>query len=134
MPNAWDGLSVRIFGHAGFQATATSSAAYAFALGRVDGRHQVTREEHLAHARFLTEVGELPVNVLIGPAEGGVDLKRLFDAGVKRISLGSTPYLMALNAMVELSQTINGGDVAAAQNGLPFRAALKFITEPLPKG
>ena len=254
MPNAWDGLSVRIFGHAGFQATATSSAAYAFALGRVDGRHQVTREEHLAHARFLTEVGELPVNgdfedgygetpadvaatvelaiqaglagigiedtsgdpdnpirdfddavarvksaaaaakgrivvtgrtdnfiqgrpdlddtirrltafaeagadvlyapyppdmaaiekiiaavspkpvnVLIGPAEGGVDLQRLFDAGVKRISLGSTPYLLALNAMVELSQTINGGDVAAAQSGLPFREALKFITEPLPE-
>jgi 2-methylisocitrate lyase-like PEP mutase family enzyme len=62
MPNAWDGLSVRLFAHAGFEATATSSAALAFGLGRPDGRGQVSREEHLDHARLLGEIGGLPVN------------------------------------------------------------------------
>jgi 2-methylisocitrate lyase-like PEP mutase family enzyme len=62
MPNAWDGLSVLLFAQAGFEATATSSAALAFALGRADGRHQVSREEHLDHGRLLGEIGGLPVN------------------------------------------------------------------------
>jgi 2-methylisocitrate lyase-like PEP mutase family enzyme len=62
MPNAWDGLSVLLFAQAGFEATATSSAALAFALGRADGRHQVSREEHLEHGHLLGEVGGLPVN------------------------------------------------------------------------
>jgi 2-methylisocitrate lyase-like PEP mutase family enzyme len=62
MPNAWDGLSVLLFAQAGFEATATSSAALAFGLGRADGRHQVSREEHLEHGRLLGDVGGLPVN------------------------------------------------------------------------
>ncbi|MEV6283923.1 isocitrate lyase/phosphoenolpyruvate mutase family protein [Kribbella sp. NPDC051770] len=62
MPNAWDGLSALMLADAGFEAIATSSAALAAILGRPDGRHQVTREEHLDHARLLTRVTGLPVN------------------------------------------------------------------------
>jgi 2-methylisocitrate lyase-like PEP mutase family enzyme len=62
MPNAWDGLSAAIFAQAGFEATATSSAALAYGLGRVDGRHQVGRDEHLEHARLLHHASGLPVN------------------------------------------------------------------------
>jgi 2-methylisocitrate lyase-like PEP mutase family enzyme len=62
MPNAWDGLSARMFAQADFAATATSSAALAFSLGRRDGRHEVNRDEHLAHARLLSSASGLPVN------------------------------------------------------------------------
>ncbi|MGW0798040.1 isocitrate lyase/PEP mutase family protein [Streptomyces sp. NPDC002692] len=62
MPNAWDGLSALILADAGFEAIATSSAAMAATLGRLDGRHAVTREEHLGHARLLGRLTGLPVN------------------------------------------------------------------------
>src|ERR1700742_2777198 len=62
MPNAWDGLSALLLKDAGFQALGTSSAALAFTLGRLDGRHAVSRDEHLAHAALLSSVSGLPVN------------------------------------------------------------------------
>lgn len=62
MPNAWDGLSALILKKEGFQALGTSSAALAAALGRLDGRHAVSRGEHLAHAELLARVSGLPIN------------------------------------------------------------------------
>ncbi|MFF0291506.1 isocitrate lyase/phosphoenolpyruvate mutase family protein [Streptomyces sp. NPDC005262] len=62
MPNAWDGLSALMLADAGFEAIATSSAAIAATLGRLDGRHEITREEHLEHARLLGRLTGLPVN------------------------------------------------------------------------
>ncbi|MFG1859302.1 isocitrate lyase/PEP mutase family protein [Microbispora bryophytorum] len=62
MPNAWDGLSALMLADAGFEAIGTSSAALASALGRLDGRHLVTREEHLEHARLLGRLTGLPLN------------------------------------------------------------------------
>src|SRR6201996_8001779 len=68
LPNAWDGLSALILADAGFAALGTSSAALAASLGRPDGRHAVSRDEHLAHAMLLAQVSGLPVN---GDFEGG---------------------------------------------------------------
>ncbi|MET8537314.1 isocitrate lyase/phosphoenolpyruvate mutase family protein [Streptomyces sp. NPDC005065] len=62
MPNAWDDLSALMLADAGFEAIATSSAALAATLGRSDGRHEVTRGEHLEHARLLGRLTGLPVN------------------------------------------------------------------------
>lgn len=62
MPNAWDGLSAQLLADAGFEAIGTSSFALAASLGRLDGRHQVTRDEHLAHAGLLARLTDLPVN------------------------------------------------------------------------
>jgi len=62
MPNAWDGASALILKNAGFAALGTSSAALAASLGRLDGRHAVTRQEHLDHAQLLTKLTGLPVN------------------------------------------------------------------------
>jgi len=62
MPNAWDGLSALLLKEAGFQALGSSSAAFALSLGRLDGRHAVAREEHLAHATLLSSISGLPVN------------------------------------------------------------------------
>jgi 2-methylisocitrate lyase-like PEP mutase family enzyme len=62
MPNAWDGVSALLLKQAGFEALGTSSAAVASALGRLDGRHAITREEHLANAQLLGGITGLPVN------------------------------------------------------------------------
>jgi 2-methylisocitrate lyase-like PEP mutase family enzyme len=62
MPNAWDATSALLLKAAGFESLGTSSAALAASLGRMDGRHAVSAKEHLAHARLLTDISELPVN------------------------------------------------------------------------
>jgi 2-methylisocitrate lyase-like PEP mutase family enzyme len=62
MPNAWDGTSALLLKQAGFEALGTSSAAIASALGRLDSRHAVSREEHLANATLIGRLTDLPIN------------------------------------------------------------------------
>jgi 2-methylisocitrate lyase-like PEP mutase family enzyme len=62
MPNAWDGTSALLLKQAGFKALGTSSAAIASAMGRLDGRHAVSREEHIANAKLLGSLTDLPIN------------------------------------------------------------------------
>jgi len=62
MPNAWDGASAALLKRAGFEALGSSSLAIAFALGRRDGTHEVSREDALANAVLLARVSGLPVN------------------------------------------------------------------------
>ena len=51
IPNVWDGGSASVMAGLGFEALATSSAACAATLGKLDG--EITREEALAHGRFV---------------------------------------------------------------------------------
>lgn len=62
MPNAWDATSALVLKDAGFESLGTSSAALAASLGRPDGRHAVSLQEHLAHAQLLGRVTGLPIN------------------------------------------------------------------------
>jgi 2-methylisocitrate lyase-like PEP mutase family enzyme len=62
MPNAWDGTSALVLRQAGFLAIGTSSAALAASLGRLDGSHAVSRDEHIANGRLITGLTRLPVN------------------------------------------------------------------------
>ena len=62
MPNPWDGTSALLLKAAGFEALGTSSAAIASAMGRLDGRHAVSREEHIANAQLIGRLTGLPVN------------------------------------------------------------------------
>lgn len=62
MPNAWDGLSALLLRQAGFLALGSSSAAIAFALGRPDGAHRVSRAEALENAALLGRLSGLPIN------------------------------------------------------------------------
>ena len=96
MPNAWDGLSVLMLKKAGFEAIGTSSAALAATLGRLDGRHAVSREEHLAHARLLGDLSGLPIN---GDFEDGygarasdvvTTVEMAIDAGLAGIGIEDT--------------------------------------------
>lgn len=60
IPNPWDAGSARLLAALGFEALATTSAGYAFSLGRLDG--MVTRVEKLAHCRTLCAATDLPVS------------------------------------------------------------------------
>src|SRR6185437_8306516 len=62
MPNVWDVPSALLFKDAGFASIATSSAAFAATLGRLDGIRAVSRETHLDHAALLTSTSGLPIN------------------------------------------------------------------------
>jgi len=60
IPNVWDGASAAIMRGLGFKALATSSAACAASLGKLDG--EVTREEALVHARLIVSLSDCPVS------------------------------------------------------------------------
>jgi 2-methylisocitrate lyase-like PEP mutase family enzyme len=61
MPNAWDVPSALLLKQAGFEALGTSSGAIAAGLGRRDGRHAISRDEHMANADLLA-MARLPIN------------------------------------------------------------------------
>lgn len=68
IPNPWDAGTARILTALGFSALATTSAGFAFSLGRRDGEGLVTREEALGHIRAIVAAGDLPVS---GDLENG---------------------------------------------------------------
>jgi 2-methylisocitrate lyase-like PEP mutase family enzyme len=59
IPNVWDGGSAAIMAGLGFKAVATSSAACAATLGKLDG--EITRDEALMHARLVASLSHCPV-------------------------------------------------------------------------
>jgi 2-methylisocitrate lyase-like PEP mutase family enzyme len=61
IPNPWDVGSARIMAALGAKALATTSAGFAFTLGRPDMGH-VTRDEALAHAETIIAATPLPVS------------------------------------------------------------------------
>ncbi len=68
IPNPWDVGSARLLEHLGFEALATTSAGFAFTMGRPD--HGVTREEMLAHVASIASATTLPVSVDLGKGFG----------------------------------------------------------------
>jgi 2-methylisocitrate lyase-like PEP mutase family enzyme len=83
--NAWDGASARILAGLGFEALATSSAASAGTLGRLDGR--VTRDEALTHVRVIAGATDCPVSADLergfgdAPEEAALTIRLAAEAG-----------------------------------------------------
>jgi len=61
IPNPWDVGSARLLAHLGFEALATSSAGYAFSIGKPD--NAVGREAMLEHAAAVAAATDLPVSI-----------------------------------------------------------------------
>jgi len=61
IPNPWDVGSARLLAHLGFEALATSSAGYAFSIGKPD--NAVGRDVMLAHAAAVADATDLPVSI-----------------------------------------------------------------------
>ena len=61
IPNPWDIGTARLLAHLGFEALATTSAGYAFSIGKADGN--VGRDGTLAHAAEIAAATDLPVSI-----------------------------------------------------------------------
>jgi hypothetical protein len=85
IPNPWDLGQARIFAALGFKALATTSAGFAFTLGRLDG--QVTLDEVVSHTQALDRATDLPVSVDLengygaDPASVARAVSRIAEAG-----------------------------------------------------
>ena len=60
IPNPWDAGTARLLAQLGFQALATTSAGYAFSVGKKDCT--IGREETMAHVKAIVSATELPVS------------------------------------------------------------------------
>lgn len=60
IPNPWDVGSAKVLEHFGFPAVATTSAGFAWSVGRPD--NGVTLDQVLAHLRAMAEAVTIPVN------------------------------------------------------------------------
>lgn len=85
IPNPWDAGSARVMEALGFKALATTSAGFAFTLGRPDGG--VTLDELADHVEALARASELPISVDIengygpDPADAATAVTRMAEAG-----------------------------------------------------
>ena len=72
LPNAWDPGSACMLQALGFEAIATTSAGYAFTVGKRDWPGEVSRKEALAHCALMVKATSLPVSADL---ENGFGLK-----------------------------------------------------------
>jgi 2-methylisocitrate lyase-like PEP mutase family enzyme len=96
IPNPWDAGTARILTALGFEALATTSAGFAFTLGRPDGAAALTRDQILANARAIVEATDLPVSA---------DLES---------GLGETPEAVAETIQLAARVGLVGGSVEDA--------------------
>ena len=68
IPNPWDIGSARMLAQLGFKALATTSAGFAWSIGRAD--HQVTLESTLDHLLVISQAVDVPINADFGDGFG----------------------------------------------------------------
>ena len=62
IPNPWDAGSANLLAALGFEALATTSAGFAFSLGKPDAEGAVDRDETLCNVRAIVDATPLPVS------------------------------------------------------------------------
>ena len=119
MPNPWDVGSARLLASVGFEALATTSAGFAWSLGKVD--QTVARDELVTHVRTLAAATSLPLNVdserCFPDEPGGVaeTVALLADAGAAGFSIED--YDPARDAIDDVEVAAERVRVAAEAKG-----------------
>jgi 2-methylisocitrate lyase-like PEP mutase family enzyme len=91
MPNPWDAGSARALEQMGFKALATTSAGFAWTLGRSDNR--VTLDQVLAHLRVVAAAVGVPVNAdfeggfAVEPDAVAANVKSAASTGIAGLSI-----------------------------------------------
>ncbi|MGH8495211.1 MAG: isocitrate lyase/PEP mutase family protein [Gammaproteobacteria bacterium] len=91
MPNPWDLGGAKRLEKLGFKAIASTSAGFAWSLGRDD--YQVSRDELLEHLRVLSAATGLPLNADFengfadAPGDVAANVKLAIDTGVAGLSI-----------------------------------------------
>jgi 2-methylisocitrate lyase-like PEP mutase family enzyme len=124
MPNPWDEGSARLLAASGFAALATTSAGFAWTLGRND--QHVTRDELVAHVERMAAATDLPLSVdsercfaddLAGVAE---TVRLLAEAGAAGCSIEDyDPATGRIDALGRAAERV-GAAAEAAHAGAPM--------------
>lgn len=126
IPNPWDAGSARDLEKLGFKALATSSAAFAYTLGRKDG--SVTLDEKLAHCQLIAGNTSIPVSVDFedgfsnDPTEISANILRLVRTGVAGCSIED--YSRADRKIFDFDHSverIQAAVEAVSSLGMPFQ-------------
>jgi 2-methylisocitrate lyase-like PEP mutase family enzyme len=140
IPNPWDAGSARMLAALGFEALATTSAGFAFSLGRPDGEGAVERDETLANARAIVDATALPVSADLengfgdDPEACAETIRRAAQAGLVGGSIeDATGRVDDPIYPFELSVDRVAAAVRAAR-ALPFRFVLTARAENLING
>ena len=109
IPNPWDVGTTKLLESLGFEALATTSAGYAFSVGKPDGA--IDREEMIAHAADIVAATDLPVSADLenlyvdDPTKVAETIRMAAAAGLAGCSIedvpvgrGGEPYELALAA------------------------------------
>jgi len=107
IPNPWDIGTARLLATMGFEALATTSAGYAFSVGRPD--NTISRDDTIAHAAAIAAATDLPASA---------DLENGF---------GDDPRSVAETIRVAAAAGVVGGsieDASGRTKGEPYEIAL----------
>jgi 2-methylisocitrate lyase-like PEP mutase family enzyme len=125
LPNAWDGMSARVFAAAGFAALATTSGGVAWALGYPDGESAPWPEVVSATARIVRSV-QLPVSADIEAgyagtlAELAAHIHDIIQIGVVGINLEDGLHDGAIRTMDDAIGRLRAAREAANAEGIPI--------------
>jgi 2-methylisocitrate lyase-like PEP mutase family enzyme len=96
IPNPWDMGTARLLAYLGYEALATTSAGYAFSVGRQD--NTIGRDEMMTHVRAIVSATDLPVSA---------DLENGF---------GDDPRTVAETIRIAAAAGLVGGSIEDATN------------------
>ena len=126
IPNPWDSGSARILTSLGFEALATTSAGFAFSIGRKDQAEAVSRDEILANAKDIVDATDLPVSADLEagfgrtPRDTAETIRRAGAVGLVGGSIEDATY-DAKQPIYDLSQAVERVSAAIeAARALPF--------------
>jgi 2-methylisocitrate lyase-like PEP mutase family enzyme len=128
IPNPWDAGSARILSALGFEALATTSAGFAFSIGRKDQAAAVSRDEILANAKDIIEATDLPVSADLeagfgkSPKDVAETIRRAGAVGLVGGSIEDATYdpKRPIYALPEALERVAAGIEAARALPFPF--------------
>ena len=124
IPNPWDAGSAKVFAALGFEALATTSAGFAFTLGRLDG--DVTLDEVVEHVRALSAATSLPLSVDLengygaDPADAARAVSRAAEAGAVGGSIEDYDPDGGIYGIEHAAERIAAAVEAASRLDFPF--------------
>ena len=124
IPNPWDAGTAKALAALGFKALATTSAGFAFTLGRLDG--DVTLDEVMQHTRVLAAATDLPVSVDMengygpDPEDAALAVTRAAEAGAVGGSIEDYDPEGRIYDIEHATERIAAAAEAAGRVGFPF--------------
>jgi 2-methylisocitrate lyase-like PEP mutase family enzyme len=126
IPNPWDVGTARLLQLLGFEALATTSAGFAFSIGKPDGG--VDRETMLAHAAALVAATDLPVSADLengygdDPAQVAETVRLATEVGLAGCSIEDVPAgrEQALYELPLAAERVHAAADAAHSVSFPF--------------